>query len=148
MSESKGLDERTRAEWEALGYFYDYDEPQRTWLIRASRRGVERLCTQLRLYDADPQNAAISEHEHYGPYSNLKFVTWTEAKIVPDGVYGKVGDFTRLAEIITRRVTSAAPGDRVRIDEAYSRNNDAIFEIQLEPDEFRAAKADPALVST
>jgi hypothetical protein len=148
MTESKELDERTGAEWEALGFFYDYDESRRAWLIRANRRGVERLCAELRMYDADPRNAAISEHEHYGPYSYLKFVTWTEAKIVPDGVYGRIGDFTRLAEIITRMAINAEPGERVRIDEAYSGNNEANFELLLEPDEFAAAEADPALVFT
>jgi hypothetical protein len=148
MSESRELHELTRAEWEALGFFYDYDESQRAWLIRASRKGIDRLCAELRRYDADPRNATVSEHEHYGPYSYLKFVTWTEAKIVPDGIYGQVGDFTRLAEAIGHLVANAEVGDRIRIDEVYSKASEVGFDLLLESDDFEAASADPALATT
>jgi hypothetical protein len=147
MSGSKSLEKLTRAEWEALGFFYDYEDSQRTWLIRASRTGMERLCAELRQYAADPRNGAVSEHEHYGPYSYLKFVTWPEAKIVPDGIYGRIEDFGRLAEIISGALTGAKPGDRIRVDEAYSDSSEAKFELLLESDDFEVASADPALVA-
>jgi len=145
MSGSKSLKEQARAEWKTLGFFYDYEDSQRTWLIRASRTGMKRLCAELRQYAADPRNAANSEHEHYGPYSYLKFVTWPETKIVPDGIYGRIGDFERLAEIVSSALAGAKPGDRVRIDEAYSKNSEAKLELLLEGDDFNVASADPAL---
>lgn len=147
MAEPKNLNELTRLEWNSLGFFYDYDEASRTWLVRAARRGMDRLCEELRRYAADPRNAEISEHEHYGPYSYLKFVTWTEPKIVPDGIYGRVEDFDRLAGIIMTAMACAKTGERVRIDEAYAMANEARLELLLEPDNFEVASADPALVT-
>lgn len=145
MSESKSLAESTRSAWESLGFFYDYDESSRTWVVRAHRRGMDRLCEELRRYASDPRNADISEHEHYGPYSYLKFVTWTEPKVVADGIYGRVEDFDRLAQLIARAIVSARPGDRIRIDEAYAAANEAKLNLVLEPDSFDVASADQSL---
>jgi hypothetical protein len=75
-------------------------------------------------------------------------VTWTEAKIVPDGIYGQVGDFTRLAEAIGHLVANAEVGDRIRIDEVYSKASEVGFDLLLESDDFEAASADPALATT
>jgi len=69
MSGSKDLNEQTRAEWVTLGFFYDYEHSNRTWVIRASRQGMDRLCEELRRYASDPRNTKISEHEHCGPAS-------------------------------------------------------------------------------
>src|SRR5882724_1605122 len=99
-STDDALKASTRAEWRTLGFFYDYDEASRVWLIRGSRAGVQRLCSELRAYARNPAHSRLSEHEHYGPYSYLEFVTWTEAKIVPEGVYGRLDDFDRLGGIV------------------------------------------------
>lgn len=147
MAEPKDLNELTRSEWESLGFFYDYDDTSGTWLVRAPRRGMDRLCEELRRYASDPRNAKISEHEHYGPYSYLKFVTWTEPKVVADGIYGRVQDFDRLAGIVATAIMSAKPGDRVRIDETYGTANEARLELLLEPDNFEVSSADLALVT-
>lgn len=145
MTELDNLDELTRSEWNSLGFFYDYDDTRATWLVRAHRHGMNRLCEELRRYASDHRNAKLSEHAHYGPYSYLKFVTWTEPQIVPDGIYGRVHDFERLAEIVATAIASATPGDTRRIDEMYATRNEAKLELLLEPDNFDVASADPAM---
>jgi hypothetical protein len=147
MSGSKCIEEQTRAEWEALGFFYDYNDSQRAWLVRASRAGMDRLCTELRQYAKEPRNGVLSEHEHYGPYSYLKFVTWTEPRVVADGIYGRLQDFERLADIVSAVLAGAKPGTRVRVDETYSQNSEAKLELLLEHDDFEVASADPALAT-
>src|SRR5688572_28829973 len=145
-----GIQERiqqTRAEWEVLGFFYGYDDASRNCVIRANRRGMQTFCAGFRRYAADPTNAPLSEHEHYGPYAYLKFVTWTEPKVEPDGIYGKRADFERLADLVEKAIARARPGDRVRIDEAYSKAGEAKLELVLEPDDFEVASADPELAS-
>jgi len=73
------------------------------------------------------------------------FVTWTEAKIVADGIYGTPADFARLASIVANTNVKARVGDTIRIDEAYSTANEAKLELRFEPDGFDAASADPVL---
>jgi hypothetical protein len=136
---------QTHGDWNALGFFYTYDEAERRWLVRADREGMSRLAEALRSYASDPRNVAISEHEHYGPYSLLKFVTWTEAKIITDGFYGTPADFARLANLVANRIVKARVGDIIRIDEAYSTANEAMLELRFEPEGFEAASADPLL---
>jgi hypothetical protein len=145
VQDSNELDKQTRKEWNALGFFYTYDEAERRWLVRADREGMNRLAEALRSYASDPRNSAISEHEHYGPYSYLKFVTWTEAKILADGFYGTPADFARLASIVASTIAKARVGDIIRIDEAYSTASEAKLELRFEPDGFDAASADPVL---
>jgi len=145
MTGPSDLDETTRSEWAALGFFYEYDEPSRVWRIRASHAGVGRLASELRRYGQDPGNAAISEHEHYGPYGYLKFVTWKEPKILPDGIYGRPDDFERLAEIVATTTKSLAVGGRVVVDQMYSSGNEASLDIAIEADDFDVASADTAI---
>ena len=135
--------EQTRAEWMGLGFFYSYDELERSWLVRADRDGMKRLGDALRSYASNPRHEAISEHEHYGPYSYLKFVTWAEAKIVPDGFYGTLADLAKLANIVTNAIAKARVGDIIRIDDVYSTASEARLELSLEPDGFAVASADP-----
>jgi hypothetical protein len=143
---SKETDPRaqTSSEWRRLGFFYDYDDSSRAWIVRGSRAGLGLLCSELRAYARNPAHAPESEHEHYGPYSYLKLVTWPEAKIVADGVYGRLDDFERLAGIIEAGLHTMVHGEELRIDSEYSTRNDSVLVIKLEPDDFDPAACDPA----
>ena len=143
-STEDSLKAQTRAEWRALGFFYDYDDVSRTWLIRGSHAGLLRLCSELRAYAHNPAHASLSEHEHYGPYSFLEFVTWSEAKIVAEGIYGRLDDFERLAGIVEAGLHPMRPKKELRIDSEYSKDNDSVLVIRLEADDFDPAECDPA----
>ena len=56
VQDSNELDEQTRKEWNALGFFYAYDEAERRWLVRADREGMNRLAEALRSYASNPRN--------------------------------------------------------------------------------------------
>jgi hypothetical protein len=143
-STEDALKAQTRAEWRALRFFYDYDDASRTWLIRGNRAGLRRLCSELRAYAHNPAHAPLSEHEHYGPYSYLEFVTWSEAKIVAEGIYGRLDDFDRLAGIVEAWLHPMEPGKELRIDSEYSKHNESVLVIRLEADDFDPADCDPA----
>ena len=66
------MNKATRREWRALGFFYDRDDVGRKWRLIGSRAGLLRFKEALLRYAADPRNAGISEHEHFGPYSTLR----------------------------------------------------------------------------
>jgi hypothetical protein len=105
---------------------------------------VRRLCSELRAYAHNPAHAPLSEHEHYGPYSYLEFVTWSEAKILEEGIHGRLDDFERLAGIVEAGLHSMAPGKELRIDSEYSKRNDSVLVIRLEADDFDPAECDLA----
>jgi hypothetical protein len=75
------LDQRTVNEWRDLGFFYDYDEVESCWRVIGSREGFMKFVDLLESYVMNPRNGRLSEHEHYGPYSYLKLMTWSQAEI-------------------------------------------------------------------
>ena len=54
------INEDTRNEWRARGFFYDYDDRRGNWLFRASRSGFAKLCFELRQYAIDSKHALTS----------------------------------------------------------------------------------------
>ena len=73
------MNRMTREGWRELGFYYDFDEARFCWRLIGSRSGLLKLRDILNGYADDPRNEQISEHEHYGPYSYLKLMTWAEA---------------------------------------------------------------------
>ncbi len=140
------LNEQTRSEWRKLGYYYCYDDGVSTWFVRGSRCGLEQFCCDVRNYAADSNHSGISEHEHYGPYSYLKLVTWNEAKITADGIYGRLEDFVRLAQVIERKCSQADTGATIAIENEYSRHNEARLALTIMKDDFDPASEDSSLV--
>ena len=136
---------RDRNEWRALGFFYDYDDRRGNWLFRASRSGFAKLCFELRQYAIDSKHALTSQHEHYGPYSYLKFVMWSELKVTADGIYGASPDFIRLAKMIELQTANAPPGTEVELAGQYFANSDSTLVLRVEPDGFDPSSCDRAL---
>jgi len=97
MVMSREMKEEARREWRELGFYCTYDEVARRWLFVGSRSGLAKLCRVLTNYSSDPKHERISEHEHLGPYQDLKLVTWHAPEIREDGLYGRPVDFVRLA---------------------------------------------------
>jgi hypothetical protein len=114
---SDKVNKKTREEWRALGFYYDVDHDAKTWTFVGSPAGLLRFRDILRAYTADPRNALLSEHEHYGPYMYLKVMTWQEAGIDEDGVHGPLPDLARLAELLEGKLATARPGSAVRIND-------------------------------
>ncbi len=79
-------------EWRQLGFYYENDE--RKWTLAGSKSGLLNFCKLLEQYVQNPQNKMISEHEHFGPYMDLKIITWDKPMITKDAVYGDGYVFT------------------------------------------------------
>src|SRR4030095_7454405 len=110
MNES--LKEQTRSEWRELGFFYDRDDKSKEWLLIGSRAGLGRFSSLLRAYVAAPRNVRKSEHEHYGPYMYLKFMTWPEAGMNENTIHGPLEQLARLASLVEGHIASLEPGSR------------------------------------
>jgi len=139
------IDKLTISEWRGLGFFYERDDAQRTWRIRANRKGIAAFCGILRAYARDVDNEPVSQHEHLGPYGYLKLVTWPTPEIRLDGIYGGRPDFERLAAIVEKATQGLREPSSVVLNGEYAENNEARLEIVLENIDFDPARADPAL---
>lgn len=132
---SPELRAQTIAEWNDLGFWYDHT-PESGWVIRGARTGLEKLATLLDQYAIDPRNTKLSEHDHFGPYSYLKVVTWSSSEINQDGIYGTLQDIVRLAALIRERVGSCNPGDSFALAQAFSTTSSTEFTLVCEPESF------------
>jgi hypothetical protein len=139
------LRQETRREWRALGFFYDYQDAARCWIIRGSRNGLRYFADILREYAREPAHAGLAQHEHYGPYSYLKLVTWSSPRIVEDGLYGQLTDFQRLSEVVEAKVLESLPGASFRLEDGYGDANEAALVVEVASDDFDPAEADVAL---
>ena len=137
------LDELTLEEWRDLGFFYDQDKEAKCWRLIGSREGLLRFSKILNDYVADERNAALSEHEHYGPYWYLKVITWNKALITQDDISGTLDDLRRLAEITKKHLENAHPGDAFEIDKEYAPNNEYKLRFEVREDGFDPAEEDP-----
>ena len=135
--------EEYKEEWEKIGIYYDRDDEKGIWHIHGSADGLLFFAELLKDYTGYTNRQEISEHEHYGPYQYLKVVTWNEPKIIRDGIYGRMEDIFRLAEIIERGVEKGV--SPFTIDSEYSDANENILEIYIEDEDFDPASLDTAL---
>lgn len=142
---SEELNEQTKEDWRELGFFYDYDKTDSCWRLVGSRQGLSKFCDILNDYAANERRAPLSEHEHYGPYWNLKLVTWNEAIITAHDILGTFEDFRGLAKLIRQKLENASVGDEFIIDEEYSLKNEAKLLFEIGADDFDVAEADSLL---
>ena len=137
--------ENTAQEWRQLGFFYDRADVARTWTLTGSRAGLQKFPDALRAYVLDPRNALKSEHEHYGPYMYLKVMTWPDAALDRDGIRGSLVDLERLAVLVEKTLTSARPGETIRIRHEFSPRTSYGLILDVREDSFDPSEADPAL---
>jgi hypothetical protein len=108
MGMSVDLQNTTRREWRELGFFFAYDGSARRWVVTGSAAGIRAFCKVLADYAKDPKHERESEHEHYGPYQDLKLVTSPVSQIRSDGIYGRLADFARLADAVEAALREGA----------------------------------------
>lgn len=137
---------QTRKEWRELGFFYDRDDARRRWRLVGSKTGLAGFCQLLRKYVANPRNAEVSEHDHYGPYMYLKIMTWTDAALNNAAIAGRLEDLSRLASMLEARLAAASPGQSFEIGREYSPASDYELEVQVADAGFDPASADPCCV--
>lgn len=125
--------------------YFDFDDEKLCWKIQGSKKGINKFCQLLIKYAHNDLNKPISEHQHYGPYLYLKFVTWDEPKITSDAIFGSLDDFIRLSDMIRKSLTKTVPNSSFIICNEYASNAEASILIQITDDEFDPASADEQL---
>jgi hypothetical protein len=130
--------------WRELGFWYDFT-PSEGWTVRGSALGLERLASLLEQFAADPKNAQISEHAHFGPHMYLKVVTWASAEVNHDGIYGSPSDLRRLAAVVRQRLVQCGMGRSFEVSRTYSESSSVRLTIHLEDDTFDPATFDRSL---
>ena len=142
---SDATNKSIRDDWRELGFFYDRDGQNRVWTFTSSRAGLLRFRDALLAYVADPRNTLKSEHEHYGPYSYLKIMTWPEAGFDDHAIRGPLADLGRLASLIEAKLAGARPGSAVRIREEFAEDSPYALLLDVREDGFDPASADSSL---
>src|ERR1035437_4077384 len=94
---SEEVNQSTRREWKALGFFYDKDDVAKKWRIQGSADGLRIFSDLLRKYAEDSRNLVLSEHEHFGPYMYLEIGTWDKAVITDHWIAGPLNELLRLS---------------------------------------------------
>jgi hypothetical protein len=140
------MTDRLRKHWRDLGFFFELDDRKEAWTLTASRAGLARFRDLLISYVANPGNAAIGEHEHYGPYGSLVVMTLPEAGFDGEGIHGSLTDLARLASLIEERVAAAKPGSLIRVREEFAPNSPYTLLLDVREDGFDPSSADPEVL--
>ncbi len=145
MAMSRATKLATIEEWRELEYYYEYDKVEKCWIIIGSKEGILNFYQTLKQYSKNVRNNKIGEHDHLGPYTYLTIVTWNEALIKDDGIYGSLEDLSNLADIIKIHLDKAAASDMIKIDKEYSPVNQSYLKIFVKDDDFDPASPDTQL---
>ncbi len=132
-------------EWRQLRFHYDFENEDNEWKFLGSKEGLKNLATLVDAYTNNKGNVGISEHEHYGPYSYLKIMTWDKPTITRGFIAGTIQDLKKLSEIITDKINKACVGETFRIDKEYGIDNTATLSFDVMPDNFDPASLDKQL---
>jgi len=92
---------------------------------------------------ADPSNALESEHKHYGPYMYLEVMTWPDPGMDAHAIHGPLEKLAQLADIIEREASAASAGETRRIRSEFAPNAEYELALEMKPDGFDPASADP-----
>ena len=112
--------EHWRSEWRDLGFHVDLDTQRKLYTITGSKEGVIKFACLLESYVANPVNAMISEHDHYGPYFELEVMTWHKAGMDYHSIHGTLDDLLRLAIMVREILQDVCEGDVLSIRESYA----------------------------
>ncbi len=120
-------DEMIKQEWRDLGFYYEIEEYNdfKQWKFYGSKKGLFNLIKLLEDYTAKKSKDCISEHDHYGPYSYLKIMTWSKPEITENYFAGTISDLNVLKEIIAGKLDVTDVGQTFVISNEYGEGNTA-----------------------
>lgn len=143
------LDKMMIAEWQNLGFYYDRDDrlDVNQWRFYGSKEGLQNFVTLLEKYAANTDNDILSEHDHFGPYSYLKIMTWDKPVITEDYIAGTIQDLKNLQQIIADKLSNSRPGQTFNIDKDYGQDNTITAKFFVMSDDFDPFTMDELIVS-
>ncbi len=121
------IDQRIKDEWRELGFYYDLEESayKSEWKFYGSKLGLQNFIKLLEDYTNKSANDFLSEHDHYGPYSYLKIMTWDKAVITGNYIAGTIKDLKNFKNIIVDNLEKTQAGQSFTIDKEYGVDNTA-----------------------
>jgi len=146
MGSSKNIDPYIQQKWKELGFFFEFDEAASRWRFVGDKNGLLMLVDLLRNYSNDSTKNFISEHEHLGPYMQLKIMTSTEPELSVRGISGTLSDIRRLAEMIAAKVANSAVGDSFVIAEEFAGKTNVSMEINIARNGFEPGSMDQCAI--
>ena len=141
---SPAMNEATRRDWRELGFYYERDDATQTWRLLGTQRGLLGFAASLREYAADETKSQVSEHEHFGPYMYLEVGTWPTPEITDHWIAGPLEAIAALADHIEGKISSAQPIAVLKVRDAFAPSSPYEFQLELQPESFDPALADPA----
>jgi hypothetical protein len=141
------IDKMMIDEWRQLGFYYDLDERPSVnqWRFYGSKQGLQKFVKLLDDYTNNVINDTLSEHDHYGPYSYLKIMTWDKPIITDNYIAGTINDLKNLRNIIADKLTNSIAGQTFNIDKEYSEDNTVTAMFFIMADEFDPVSLDKQL---
>lgn len=140
--EMEMTEEHIKQQWRELGFFCELDDQNKVWTLTGSRAGLLYFPDLLLGYVADPQHASDGARKHYGPYGSLQVMTWPDAGFDGKAIRGSLTDLATLAELVAAKLTSAEPGESVRIREEFAPDSRYTLLLDVRADGFDPASAD------
>ena len=143
MSSNK-INQMTQREWRELGFFYDRDDDTKEGRLQGSRAGLHKFPSALRDYAAHPGHAALSEHEHLGPYYYLEIGTWSSPEITDHWIAGPLPRLQEMADSVDTCLVAASAGDCICLRALFAPSSSHELVPQVQDDDFDPAAADAA----
>ena len=143
------IDQMMIDEWRQLGFYYDRDDrlDVNQWRFFGSNKGLQNFVSLLDKYTATPANDTLSEHEHYGPYSYLKIMTWDKPIITADYIAGTIQDLKNLKNLISEKLLNSIAGQTFAIDKDFGQDNTITAKFFVMADDFDPVSMDELIVS-
>lgn len=133
------FDFQYRKEWRLLGFYYEFNNLKNCWIFVGSKSGLLNFCKLLLNYASDKSHEKLSEHEHFGPDSYLKVITWDAPIIKESGIYGSIRDIKRLSYILKEKLINIPIKMEIKIDKEYSNVNECYILLRIKSDNFDPA---------
>lgn len=141
---SNEINQMTQREWLELGFFYERNDDIKEWRLQGSRAGLHKFASALRDYAAHPDHAALSEHEHLGPYYYLEIGTWSSPEITDHWIAGPLQALQELSDSVDTCLVAASAGDCICLRTLFAPSSSHELVLQVMGDDFDPAAADTA----
>lgn len=129
--------------WDEMGYYFDFDEKNKSINIYGSKNGLKNFCYELEDFEEYYYMSKYSdENIQLGPYLNLTLQFKKERFISENYIYGNKDDFKFLAKIILDKIRNSSLGDSFIIDKEYSDTNNQHLKFFVKDESFEPSIMD------
>ena len=138
------IDQRIKDEWRELGFYYELEETNnyKEWRFYGDKKGLFNFVKLLEDYTNNSANDFLSEHDHFGPYSYLKIMTWDKPVITENYIAGTIADLKYFKNILADKLVKVQAGQNFIIDKEYGIDNSAVVKFFMMEDGFDPVSMD------